>query len=88
VRHTPAGPELFLEKKGGQDTATIARMALKPRNAIRLRISAEAGHYSFFYDEDRGGWKPLRQNDDGSILSTDVAGGFVGAVVGPYARTE
>ena len=88
VRHTPDGPELFLEKKGGQDTAVIARMALKPRTAIRLRVSADGGRYSFYYDEDRAGWKPLKENDDGSILSTDIAGGFVGAVVGPYARAE
>ena len=88
VRHTPDGPELFLEKKGGQDTAVIARMALKPRNAIQLRVSADGGRYSFYYDEDRAGWKPLKENDDGSILSTDIAGGFVGAVVGPYARAE
>jgi len=37
---------------------------------------------------DGGGWKPLMVGDDGSILSTDVAGGYVGAVVGPYARAE
>jgi xylan 1,4-beta-xylosidase len=88
VRHTDTGPQLFLEKKGGQTTAAVGQMALKPRNAIKLRISAEGGRYSFFYDEDRGGWKPFRENDDGSILSTDVAGGFVGSVVGPYARAE
>ena len=29
------------------------------------------------------GWKPLKEHEDGSILSTDVAGGFVGAMVGP-----
>ncbi len=28
----------------------------------------------------------LRQDEDGTVLSTDVAGGFVGAMVGPYAR--
>jgi beta-glucosidase len=30
----------------------------------------------------------LKDRDDGSILSTDVAGGFVGATIGPYAREE
>ena len=88
VRHTEAGPQLFLEKKGGQETLALGQMALKPRNVIKLRISGNAGQYAFFYDEDRGGWKPFKENDDGTILSTDVAGGFVGAVVGPYARAE
>jgi hypothetical protein len=27
----------------------------------------------------------VKEKDDGSILSTDIAGGFVGTVVGPYA---
>ncbi len=88
VRLTDAGPQLFLQKKGGQETLALGQMALKPRNAIKLRISGNAGQYSFYYDEDRGGWKPFKENDDGTILSTDVAGGFVGAVVGPYARAE
>lgn len=88
VRRTQAGPQLFLEKKSGQETTVVTQMALKPRNAIELRISADGARYSFFYDEDRGGWKPLRENDDGTFLSTDVAGGFVGAVVGPYARAD
>jgi xylan 1,4-beta-xylosidase len=88
VRHTEAGPQLFLEKRGGQETVALGEMALKPRNLIKLRISGNAGRYSFFYDEDRGGWKPFRENDDAIFLSTDVAGGFVGAVIGPYARAE
>lgn len=88
VRHTEAGPQLFLARKSGQETQTLGQMALKPRNLIKLRISGNAGRYSFFYDEDRGGWKPFKADDDGSFLSTDIAGGFVGAVVGPYARAE
>ena len=78
-----AVPEVFLEKQG----KTIARSALPdagPR--LRLRIRGDARAYSFYFDAK--GWTPLKENDDGSILSTDVAGGFVGAVVGPYARLE
>ena len=32
------------------------------------------------------GWQPLGDVQDGRILSTDVAGGFVGATLGPYVR--
>jgi xylan 1,4-beta-xylosidase len=83
VRRAATTPEVFLEKQG----KTIARSALPdagPR--LRLRISGSARAYSFYFDAK--GWTPLKENDDGSILSTDVAGGFVGAVVGPYARLE
>lgn len=55
---------------------------------LKLKIAADARAYSFYFDADGSGWKPLKENDDGSILSTDVAGGFVGAFVGPYARAD
>jgi alpha-N-arabinofuranosidase len=87
AQYTPA-LELVLEKRGGKQTETIARVALDDRARVKLKIAANARAYSFYFDEDGSGWKPLRENDDGSILSTDVAGGFVGAFVGPYARAE
>ena len=80
--------ELFLERRSGKQTQPLATMAMKDRARIKLRISGSAGAYSFFYDEDQAGWRALKENEDGSILSTDVAGGFVGAVIGPYARGE
>jgi len=84
----PLPLELFLEKRGGKQTETIARVTLEEGARIKLKIAANARAYSFYFDEDGSGWKSLRENDDGSILSTDVAGGFVGAFVGPYARAE
>jgi alpha-N-arabinofuranosidase len=53
-----------------------------------LKITGNGGAYSFGYAADGKGWRWLVQNDDGTILSTDVAGGFVGATLGPYARIE
>jgi alpha-N-arabinofuranosidase len=87
AQHAPAF-ELFLERRGGKQTETVARVALDDGARVKLKIAANARAYSFYFDEDGSGWKPLRENDDGSILSTDVAGGFVGAFVGPYARAE
>jgi len=54
---------------------------------LRLLIKGNGGRYSFFYDAGDG-WQLLHDNDDASILSTEVAGGFVGTVLGPYARQE
>jgi alpha-N-arabinofuranosidase len=53
-----------------------------------MKISGDERSYSFYYDADGKGWTALRLNDDGRILSTEVAGGFVGAVVGLHARLE
>ena len=54
---------------------------------LKLRISANGASHSFFYDTGLG-WKPLLENDDGSFLSTEIAGGFVGTVLRPFARQE
>lgn len=80
--------ELFLEKRGGARTGTIGHAELPDTPHLKLKISGNAREYSFYFDADGSGWKPLKEGDDGSILSTDVAGGFVGTVVGPYARSE
>jgi xylan 1,4-beta-xylosidase len=80
--------ELFLEKRGGAHTETIGHAELPDTSHLKLKISGDARAYSFYFDADGSGWKPLQESDDGSILSTDVAGGFVGTVVGPYARSE
>jgi len=81
--------ELFLEKRAGKQTETIAAMPLGDvATRIKLEIAGNAGDYSFYFDQDGMGWKLLMEHADGSILSTDVAGGFVGAMVGPYARAE
>ena len=52
-----------------------------------FEVNGDGAHYSFSYDAGQG-WQSLQDNDDGSILSTSVAGGFVGTVLGPYARQE
>jgi beta-glucosidase len=88
ARRTDAGVEVFVEKKNGDRLETLAAATLPSATQFQLRISGNARAYSFFYKADNGGWRALKANDDGSILSTDVAGGFVGAVVGPFAREE
>jgi alpha-N-arabinofuranosidase len=89
VRRHDGNLEVFLEKRAGKQTETVATTPLTggPEH-IKLRISARAGDYSFYFDAGPTGWKPLKEHEDGSILSTDVAGGFVGAMVGPYARAD
>ena len=88
VRRVGNALQVFLERNAGQGPQFVHRH-LDCRRASRcsLRISADGPNYSFYYDGGQG-WKALRENDDGSILSTEVAGGFVGTVLGPFARQE
>lgn len=81
--------QLFLEKRAGQQTETVATAEVSGDiDRIKLKVAAHAQDYSFYFDAGATGWKPLKEHEDGSILSTDVAGGFVGAMVGPYARAD
>lgn len=101
VRRRPVGGgppgsrvELFLEKRAGNKTERVAAAPLNGDAAregaagIKLEIVGKGADYSFYFDADGSGWKPLIEHADGTILSTDVAGGFVGAMVGPYARAD
>lgn len=79
--------ELFLEEDAGGSPRVIAHARLAPPHGeLRLKITGDRGNCSFAYATHQGEWRWLRRGADATILSTDVAGGFVGAVVGPYAR--
>ena len=54
--------------------------------SIRLRIVARGALYDLDYAIGAGAWRTARNDVDGSILSTALAGGFTGTMIGPYAR--
>jgi len=86
-------PVVQLRRRAGAgesaDGAVIASAPLPASApaATRLRIEAQGATYRFFYAGGTGEWHQLGDPQDGTILSTHSAGGFVGAVLGPYART-
>lgn len=88
VRRSGESVQVFLEKKSGATVKQVAAAMLKQAADadLKLKISGKGRDYSFYYDA--AGWRPLLENDDGSILSTEVAGGFVGTTLGPHARLE
>lgn len=85
VRRKGKGIELFLEKSSGEGRHIVATTALQRPDTLKLKIAGDEGDYSFGFDAGMG-WQWLKQDEDGTLLSTDVAGGFIGAVVGPHAR--
>ncbi len=76
-----AGPS---ENSGGVVIAS-APVDLALGAPIYFNIVARGGSYDFFYATREGQWVPLLRNADGTLLSTEVAGGFVGALFGVYA---
>jgi alpha-N-arabinofuranosidase len=87
VRRTGDRLQLFLERRAGESTEVVRTQTIDAVAVLSLMINGDGGRYSFFHDAGNG-WQSLHGNDDGSILSTEKAGGFVGTVLGPYARQE
>ncbi len=89
-RATEGRAEVFLEKKAGEgEVEVVASKPAPVATALLLKIEGREGEYAFAFDAgDGAGWQSLARGVDGTVLSTDVAGGFVGATIGPHARDE
>ncbi|MEO6360599.1 MAG: glycoside hydrolase family 43 protein [Sphingomicrobium sp.] len=85
---------VVLERRAGpKDAARGVIIASAPLSdaagaPVYLRIKARGAFYDFAYAQKPGAWRTLRQGEDGRILSTKTAGGFVGTLIGPYAYTD
>jgi alpha-N-arabinofuranosidase len=63
----------------------VAEARYRCSGPLRLRIEAKGPSYAFSYAGAGLGWRPLGPAQDGTVLSTRTAGGFVGAVFGLFA---
>ena len=72
--------------KDSVDGAVLASVPFADATA-QIQIRARGGRYDFSYRTGQGGWTPLLSDADGTILSTKVAGGFVGAMIGLYSHS-
>jgi len=53
-----------------------------------LKLEAKGKIYNFYYGTIPGEWKEVKGSVDGKALSTEVAGGFVGVIIGMYASSQ
>jgi alpha-N-arabinofuranosidase len=53
-----------------------------------LKVEAHEHAYNFYVASEPDKWRPVAEGIDGRILSTPVAGGFVGAVIALYASSN
>lgn len=72
-------------KAGDGEAVTLASAPVEERKPVRLRIEARGGEYDFSYAQDDD-WTMLAAGEDGKVLSTRRAGGFVGALFALYAE--
>ncbi|HEX8660574.1 MAG TPA: glycoside hydrolase family 43 protein, partial [Brevundimonas sp.] len=84
-------PVIELRRRRGAETdkagEVIAIAPLTGEGPVRFRITARAGAYDFAFTRGEAEWTNVLADADGAMLSTRVAGGFVGAVFGPFAQT-
>jgi alpha-N-arabinofuranosidase len=82
---------LRLEQHAGKATGPTGKvLAEAPLTSsagapLYLRIDARGSRYDFSYGVRPGQWTSLLHDADGTILSTKVAGGFVGVTLGLFA---
>jgi xylan 1,4-beta-xylosidase len=77
-----------LERRSGDAPAVVVASAPLPGTGdapVYLQIQARSARYDFSYATRPGAWTPLLRDADGTVLSTKVAGGFVGTMLGMYA---
>lgn len=76
----------LIQRSFGKDVG-IAEKRLAGRQ-ILLKVEAHQQSFSFCYAFQQDQWIPIAENLDGRILSTPVAGGFLGTYIGLYASSN
>lgn len=73
-------------EKGSSKLLASEKITLK--DTLQLRIVANGDEYTFSYLAEGNSFKNLGGTVSGDILSTDVAGGFTGSLIGLYATSD
>lgn len=76
---------LVLAKTAKGMTTVVASTKIDVKAPISLQVVADGNDYRFNYAVDGGEYQNLGGTVSGDILSTNVAGGFTGSLIGLYA---
>lgn len=88
VKHTDKGDILYLECLDGGSARVVRSIDLPSVKKLMLRIETSDATCDFAYATTPGEWQDFVKGEDAKILTTEVAGGFVGAVVGMHVRLD
>lgn len=78
---------LLLERTERGHSTIVASTKIDVRNSIRLQVKAVGDNYDFSYSANGTDFVKLGETVSGDILSTNVAGGFTGCLIGLYATS-
>ena len=79
---------MVLERTEKGESKLIASEKISSPKAITLQVTGEKDMISFNYSQDGKNFKNLGGPVSGDILSTDVAGGFTGSLIGLYSTSS
>jgi len=80
-------PVIRLIKRAQGLETILAEQPVYP-GRLYLKVEAHEQDYNFYVADQPGDWRVVAENVDGRILSTPVAGGFVGACLAMYASSN
>ncbi|WP_443938732.1 glycoside hydrolase family 43 protein [Pedobacter sp. MW01-1-1] len=78
---------LVLQRTEKEKRSLLASKKIVLKGSLKLQVKASGDQYTFSYAEPNGQWTVLGTEVSGDILSTDVAGGFTGTLLGLYATS-
>ena len=73
---------------GNEEMIAEAVCSAEEQKQVRLRVTARMQKLQFAYSYDGKSYHIVKADVDGRILSTDVAGGFVGTTMGLYCSAN
>lgn len=76
---------LVLARTENNNTTLVGSTKIDITKPIRLQVAANGDDYSFNYSNNGNTFQNLGGTVSGDILSTNVAGGFTGQLIGLYA---
>lgn len=78
---------LVLERTEGGRSSILACRKIELKNPVSLQVKARGDNYEFSYSTNGTDFENLGGVVSGDILSTNVAGGFTGCLLGLYATS-
>ena len=78
---------IVLERTEKGESKLIASEKIALSKSIKLQVVGEKDNHSFNYSLDGKNFKNLGGPISGDILSTDIAGGFTGSLIGLYSTS-
>jgi alpha-N-arabinofuranosidase len=79
---------VFLERLNGKEPELVASATVAETKQLKLRLTGADKILSFSYATGAENWKTLVPDADATVITTQAAGGFVGALVGLHTRKE